>query len=362
MYIQSLELKDYRNYEQLHISFDPHVNILYGDNAQGKTNILEAIFLSATTKSHRSAKDKELIRFGQEEAHIRSFISKDDVVHKIDMHLKKRGSKGAAIDGLTIKKSSELFGMCNLILFSPEDLSMIKNGPMERRKFMDTELCQLDRVYLKYLAKYNKVLFQRNHLLKQINYNKEKIEMLDVWDEQLVQYGTYIIERRKEFIEDINSIVYEKHRQMTGNQEELVLEYEWNVSEQEFLTMLRGKRESDLKNCSTSVGPHRDDIRFLSNGIDIRRFGSQGQQRTTALSLKLSEIEIVKRKIKENPILLLDDVLSELDSNRQNYLLNNIKDVQVIITCTGLHEFVTNRLTINQVYEVVHGTIKRIEK
>ena len=153
MYIQSLELKDYRNYEQLHISFDPHVNILYGDNAQGKTNILEAIFLSATTKSHRSAKDKEMIRFGQEEAHIRSFIAKDDIVHKIDMHLKKSGTKGAAIDGLTIRKSSELFGMCNLILFSPEDLSMIKNGPMERRKFMDTELCQLDKVYLKYLAK-----------------------------------------------------------------------------------------------------------------------------------------------------------------------------------------------------------------
>lgn len=362
MYIQSLELKDYRNYEQLHISFDPHVNILYGDNAQGKTNILEAIFLSATTKSHRGAKDKELIRFEQQEAHIRSFISKDDVVHKIDMHLKKRGSKGAAIDGLTVKKSSELFGMCNLILFSPEDLSMIKNGPMERRRFMDTELCQLDKVYLKYLAKYNKVMFQRNNLLKQIYYDKEKLVMLDVWDEQLVQYGNYIIGRRKEFIKEMNSIVSEKHRQMTGNQEELVLEYEWNVLEEDFFKILQDRRDTDLKNCNTSVGPHRDDIRFLSNGIDIRRFGSQGQQRTTALSLKLSEIEIVKRRIKENPILLLDDVLSELDSNRQNYLLNNIKDVQVIITCTGLNEFVTNRLHINQVYEVVHGTIKRIEK
>lgn len=362
MYIKSLELQDYRNYKQLNITFDSGINILYGDNAQGKTNILEAIFLSATTKSHRGSKDSEIIRFSQDESHIRSYISKDDVTHKIDMHLKKNRSKGAAIDGITIKRSSELFGLCNIIFFSPEDLGIIKNGPSQRRRFMDTELCQLDKVYLQYLAKYNKILFQRNSLLKQIYYDKDKLNMLDVWDAQLIDYGSYIIQRRIDFIQKLNEIIYKKHKKLTGGAEEIVLEYERNVDSNSFSDILHAKRNIDLRNCNTSVGPHRDDIRFLVNGIDIRRFGSQGQQRTAALSLKLSEIEMVRKVIKDSPILLLDDVLSELDSNRQNYLLNNIHDVQVIITCTGLNEFVNSRLHMNMVYEVVNGTISKIEK
>lgn len=362
MYIKSLELQDYRNYEQLNIAFDPGINILYGDNAQGKTNILEAVFLAATTKSHRGSKDSEIIRFSKEESHIRSFIQKDEVTHRIDMHLKKNRSKGAAIDGITIRRSSELFGLCNIIFFSPEDLGIIKNGPSQRRRFMDTELCQLDKIYLQYLAKYNKVLYQRNSLLKQIYYDKSKLAMLDVWDEQLIEYGTYIIKRRIDFVKELNNIIQSKHKMLTGGAEEIVLEYEHNVETQAFANTLSSKRDLDLRNCNTSVGPHRDDIRFLVNGIDIRRFGSQGQQRTAALSLKLSEIEMVKKIIKDSPILLLDDVLSELDSNRQNYLLNNIHDVQVIITCTGLNEFVNSRLHMNMVYEVVNGTIKRIEK
>ena len=362
MYIQSLELKNYRNYEQLNITFDPHINILYGDNAQGKTNILEAIFLCATTKSHRGSKDQEVIRFQEEEAHIRSYICKDEMAHKIDMHLKKNRSKGVAIDGLTIRKSSQLFGLCNIIFFSPEDLGIINNGPAGRRRFMVTELCQLDKVYLQYLAKYNKVLMQRNNLLKQINYNKELLDTLAVWDLQLVQYGTYIIKRRSAFIEQLNEIIYDKHKQLTGGLETIRLSYDNNVTVEQFQQSLEEKRQQDLKNCNTSVGPHRDDIRFLVNDIDIRKFGSQGQQRTAALSLKLSEITIVQQTIKDSPILLLDDVLSELDSNRQNYLLNSIQDIQVIITCTGLNEFVNNRLHMDKVYEVVHGNINQVGK
>ena len=207
MYIKSLELQNYRNYEQLNISFNPKINILYGDNAQGKTNILEAIFLSATTKSHRGSKDKEIIRFNEDNAHIRSFISKNDVDHKIDMHLKKNKSKGVAIDGIPIHKSSELVGMCNIIFFSPEDLKIIKNGPSERRRFINTELCQLDKIYLQYLSKYNKILFQRNSLLKQLSFDNSQIDLLDVFDSQLFQYGKYIIKRRREFIGELNDII-----------------------------------------------------------------------------------------------------------------------------------------------------------
>ncbi len=362
MYIKSLELQNYRNYEQLNISFNPKINILYGDNAQGKTNILEAIFLSATTKSHRGSKDKEIIRFNEDNAHIRSFISKNDVDHKIDMHLKKNKSKGVAIDGIPIHKSSELVGMCNIIFFSPEDLKIIKNGPSERRRFINTELCQLDKIYLQYLSKYNKILFQRNSLLKQLSFDNSQIDLLDVFDSQLFQYGKYIIKRRREFIGELNDIILEKHKTLTGGLEKLYLEYECDVKEETFSDELLSKRKNDLKYLSTSVGPHRDDINFIINDIDIRKFGSQGQQRSATLSLKLSEIEIVKRKIHQSPILLLDDVLSELDSNRQNYLLNHIDDVQVIITCTGLDEFIGNRLSIDMVYKVVKGTVARIEK
>ena len=362
MYVESLELKDFRNYEELNITFGPHINILFGDNAQGKTNILEALYLSVTTKSHRGSKDKDMIRFEKTDAHIKTFLNKDDVTHKVDMHLHKKGGKGAAIDGLTVRRSSELFGLCNMIFFSPEDLSMIKNGPSERRRFLDTSICQLDKVYLTYLAKYNKVLYQRNQLLKQIYYDKSKLDMLPVWDEQLVTYGSYIIKRRASFLEELNEIIVKKHKQMTGGKEVLHVEYEPNTGMDVFRKNLEEKKDIDLKNCNTCVGPHRDDIKFLSNDIDVRLFGSQGQQRTTALSLKLSEIEMVKNNRKDAPILLLDDVLSELDMNRQNYLLKSLSDVQVIITCTGLNEFVNNRLKMDVVYEVTNGTVSKKER
>ena len=357
MFINSLDLKNFRNYDNLHIEFDSHINILYGDNAQGKTNILEALFMSATTKSHRGGKDKEMIRFSEDDCHIKTIVSKDDILRKIDMHLKRRSKKGIAIDGINIRRSSELFGLLNIIFFSPEDLSIIKQGPDKRRRFLDIELCQLDKIYLTYLAKYNKILFQRNNLLKQINYDRSKLDMLDVWDEQLVTYGSYIIDKRADFILNLNEIIREKHDKLTGSLEKISIDYEKSTESSSFAERLKTAREDDLRRYITTVGPHRDDMIFMTNDIDIRKFGSQGQVRSAALSLKLSEIEIVRSRIKESPVLLLDDVLSELDSNRQNYLLNNIDDVQVIITCTGLDEFVNKRLPIDRVYKVVEGTV-----
>lgn len=358
MIIKSIELADYRNYDFLTLQFDRGTNILYGDNAQGKTNILEAIYLTATTKSHKGSKDKEIINFEKEEAHIRTYIEKDDVETRIDMHLRKSKSKGIAIDGQKLKKAADLLGLCNVVLFSPEDLSIIKNGPSERRRFIDMELCQLDNFYLYNLNSYNKIVNQRNSLLKDMYMNPELRETLNIWDSQLVSFGSKVIERRKLFVDQMNEIIYNIHKKLSGDREELYIQYEPDVLIESFETKLKISQEKDIKLKQTTVGPHRDDISFLIGSVDIRKYGSQGQQRTAALSLKLSEIELVKKITKDTPILLLDDVLSELDSNRQNYLLNSIGDIQTIITCTGLEEFVNNRFEINKIYKVVSGIVK----
>lgn len=357
MFVKSLELCDFRNYSSLDISFSPGVNILYGDNAQGKTNILEAIFLGGTTKSHKGSKDKELIKMDKPEAHIRLLIDKDGFTHKIDMHLKRNKTKGIAIDGIPIKKSSQLIGLANMVFFSPEDLSIIKNGPGERRRFIDMELCQLDKVYLHNLTKYNKILNQRNHLLKQLGLNGNLLDTLCIWDMQLIDYGKAIVRRRAEFVEQLNDIIFDIHKRLSGGKEELFIQYDPNVLENQFENRLKTVQQKDMILKSTSVGPHRDDIQFTLKGIDLRKFGSQGQQRTSALSLKLAEIEMVKRVVGEKPVLLLDDVLSELDRNRQNYLLDSIKDTQTIITCTGLEEFVNNRMVLDQIYKVNNGIV-----
>ena len=357
MIIKSIELSNFRNYENLEIHFDHGTNILYGDNAQGKTNILEAAFLSGTTKSHKGSKDKEMIRFDCEEAHIRTVVEKNEKEYQIDMHLRTRGSKGVAVNKIPIKRASELFGILNIVFFSPEDLNIIKNGPAERRRFLDAELCQLDKLYLSDLTKYNKILNQRNKLLKDIYYRPDLMETLSVWDEQLLETGKRIIKRRKVFIEELNEIIGQIHSNISGGKEHLILKYEPNIDDIFFADELLKAKQKDLKLCQTTVGPHRDDMLFSVNDIDIRKYGSQGQQRTSALSLKLAEIEIVKNSIHNTPVLLLDDVLSELDSNRQNYLLNSISDIQTIITCTGLEEFVRNRFHINKVFQVINGEV-----
>lgn len=358
MFIDKLALNNFRNYDEEEISFSEGINILYGDNAQGKTNVLEAIYMTATTKSHRGNRDKEIIQFGFDEAHIRADIKKNDISHRIDMHLRKNKSKGVAIDMVSIKKSIQLFGLVNIILFSPEDLSIIKESPAERRRFMDMELCQLNKLYYSDLSSYNKVLNQRNNLLKQIAFNEKSRDMLDVWDEQLVRYGIKIISLRDNFINMMNEIMCEIHKSLTSGKEKIKAIYEKNTEEENFLEELQNKRQVDLKYQSTSVGPHRDDIMFLVNDIDVKKYGSQGQQRTAALSLKLAEIELVKKIINDNPILLLDDVMSELDSTRRDALLSYISNIQTIITCTGYDDFIKERINIDKIYKVSQGKIR----
>lgn len=361
MHIKSLELYNFRNYQSLNIDFSEGTNILYGDNAQGKTNILEAVYISSTTKSHKGSKDKDIIRFGEHEAHIRLYIQKEEETIKVDMHLRDNKSKGIAIDNKRIKKAAELLGLLNIVFFSPEDLSIIKNGPGERRRFADMELCQLDSFYLYNLNNYNKIINQRNKLLRDIYMKPELKETLYIWDSQLVSYGSKIIERRYTFAGQINEIISDIHQKLSGGTEKLVIHYEPDAEIEELEGKLIANQEKDIRLKQTSAGPHRDDFSFTINGIDIRKFGSQGQQRTAALSLKLSEIELVKKITKDTPVLLLDDVLSELDSNRQNYLLNNIGNIQTVITCTGLDEFINNRFMVNKIFKVINGTVTYME-
>lgn len=363
MIIKSLELKNFRNYDRLALQFGEKTNLFYGNNAQGKTNILEAIYLAATTKSHRMAKDRDLVRFLEEEAHIKLELVKHGVPTRLDVHLKKNKPKGIAINGIPIKKAAELFGYINVVFFSPEDLSLIKNGPAERRRFLDLELCQLDKLYLNALISYNKVLLQRNKLLKELAFRADLLDTLEVWDMQLIRFGTEIIRIREEFVKNLNTMIHPIHQAISVHQEELTISYEANVPKKDFAKKLQASKEADCRQKMTLHGPHRDDLGFViksqGTSIDVKRFGSQGQQRSVALSLKLAELELVKQISKDDPILLLDDVLSELDFSRQTHLIKAIQNIQTIITCTGLEDFANLNLPLDRVFWVSLGTVEQ---
>lgn len=352
MIIDQLELSNYRNYDSLKVQFGPSVNIIYGENAQGKTNLIEAIYMCATSKSHRLSKEKEIIRLGKEESTIHLSFEKDMVNETIDMGLSHKNTKKIAINKQPIRKLSELFGLLHVIMFSPEDLSLIKSGPKERRRFIDMELSQLNAMYMYYLGQYHKVLKQRNQLLKNSSDKDQTIALLDVFDEQMVTYGTKVMGLRDEFIEELNQIYSKKHWHLSGEREQVQLKYDRNCDVKGYEDQLIKRRDSDFRMKTTTLGPHRDDLRFDMEGIDLRVFGSQGQQRTAALALKLSEIELVKEKIKDTPVLLLDDVLSELDHLRQAYLISHLEEVQTFITCTGVEDFIKGQTGDYRLYHV----------
>ena len=359
MLIRQIQLNNFRNYESLVLPFSDGVNLLYGDNAQGKTNLLEAVFLSATTRALRGSKDKELIRFGCDEAHIGTQVVNNGCTHRVDMHLRRNKPKGVAIDEIPIRRSAELMGLVHVIAFCPDDLAMMKEGPAERRRFLDMELCQMDPIYCSNLINYNKVLQQRNNLLKQIGNDPSLKDTVSVWDDQLVRYGSDIIRRRRSFVEELLPVVKEKHSLLSGGCEDLVLSYAPNVTEDMYAEKLIRGLDHDLFMKATGTGPHRDDIEVTVNDRNVRLYGSQGQQRTAALSMKLAEIDLVRKRVGESPVLLLDDVLSELDRKRQLQLLSEINDLQTIITCTGMEEFVQLRTPTDSIYRVEAGTVQK---
>ncbi len=350
MNIESLDLKNYRNYEELHLSLHEHVNIFFGDNAQGKTNILEAVYVCAMGRSHRPGRDCELIRFGCEESHIRTRLRKRQQPYTIDIHLKKNTSKGIAINGVPIRKLSGLFGVVNVVCFSPEDLDIINDGPSARRRFINMEMCQLGSLYVRELISYNEALEQKNNLLKGIDHHPDWKDTLDIWDMQLARYGDEIIRYRRAYIDELNGVVRDIHSDLTGGREDIELVYEPNN--------IRNMRDEELRRKTTLSGPHRDDLGIYADRIDLRRYGSQGQKRTAALSLKLAELELVRKKTGDQPVLLLDDVLSELDQGRQERLLESIRDTQTIITCTGTEGYINGGLKADRIYRVTEGTVE----
>lgn len=355
MYIQELALNQFRNYDQVHIKLDKGINIFKGDNAQGKTNVLEAIYLCATARSHRTSQEKEVIKWNEEAAHITIDVQKRTFNDKIDFHLTQKG-KAVAINKLPIAKLGELFGTLTVVMFSPEDLQLIKKSPKERRRFIDIELCQFNKLYYYALKQYYKVLKQRNNALKQYAHKPDS-EMLDIWDMQYVEYAKEVIERRSDFIKEINEVAKKIHSDISGGKEDLEVVYEPNVMASGIEEKVARYRQKDIMTQSSSVGPHRDDLKFLINGMDVKVYGSQGQQRTVVLSMKLAELRLMQENLGEAPILLLDDVLSELDDNRQRYLFSYTENIQTLITCTGVEQSVWNRQKIGKLYNVVRGNI-----
>ncbi len=357
MIIKQMYLKQFRNYKEIVIDFDEKMNIIHGDNAQGKTNILEAIYLCATSKSHRTHIFRELIQMGCDEGHITLKVEKDQEIFTVDVHLLKSNKKQIAMNKLPIKKIDELLGHIHVIMFSPEDLSLIKSGPKARRRFIDLELSQFDSTYYKYLHQYHHLLKQRNALLKQCQKgkNRELKDQLNIWNLQFIEYGSKIIHYREKFIQDLNRIYQKRHYDISGQKEKIQLVYEKNTSIDEFEEKLSGMTERDIRFGSTTVGPHRDDLLFELDGVDLRKYGSQGQQRTAALSLKLSEIDLVIEQKNIYPILLLDDVLSELDAHRQVYLMEHLSDIQTFITCTGVEDFIKKNKQHKSFFHIKSG-------
>jgi DNA replication and repair protein RecF len=340
MIIKKLKVINFRNYKEESIQFSPGLNVLTGKNASGKTNLLEAVYLGAIGKSPRTQQDKEMINWGEEYLYAGIELQGKYRAHKVEIHIDNHSAKRIAIDGLPIKKLGEIMGVLNVVYFSPDELKMIKESPRERRRFMDISLSQQKKKYFYNLQRYNKALDQRNKLLKTARTIEGLKDMLAVWDIQLAAVGAEIISDRLIFLEKLSVHAAREHDRLSSGREELLLRYESDAIEEtsDIKKQLMLRYESDIEKDYalryTSSGPHRDDIKITLNGTDVRKFGSQGQQRSAALSIKMAEISQFEEETGEKPILLLDDVLSELDEGRRVELLNAASGVQTILTCT----------------------------
>lgn len=343
MYIKSFRGKNYRNYKDVDIVLSKGLNIFLGENAQGKTNFAEALYFIGTLKSHRTSRNKELIRWDEKDTYIKAVISGTYREDTIEVFISLNEKNYVKINGIKATKATDVLGRLNIVMFSPEDLKLVKEGPSVRRKFIDFELCQIRPKYHYLINRYNKILNQRNNILKTLQFSKDMEDTLDVFTEQLVEIAVEIIFMRNNFLKEVAGIAYEIHSKITNGLEKLEIKYLCDVEsfnsrekvKSDLTSKLNSKRLSEIKKGYTLVGPHKDDILIKVNSIDTRIFGSQGQQRSAALSLKLSEIEIIKSIKGEYPILILDDVLSELDEKRQKYLINNLSHLQTILTCTS---------------------------
>lgn len=369
MFLKKLSVRNYRNYDTLELNTDSNVNIFLGSNAQGKTNLLEAIYVLALTKSHRTFQDKELIGWNAESAYIAAEIDKKYGACKLELSLSTKG-KRVKINGLEQRKLSQFIGALNIVMFAPEDLEIVKGSPGIRRRFMDMEIGQVYPSYLYDLSQYQKTLQQRNNILKNAFKAPLDLDMLAVWDEQLVTYGVKIMKKRQNFIVKLQKWAAQIHSDITNGSEQLKVTYCPSFTDSEeideavvfeqFMVKLSKIRDQEMRRGATLLGPHRDDLLFFINGKEVQTYGSQGQQRTTALSLKLAELELMYEEVGEYPILLLDDVLSELDEYRQTKLIQTFQSkIQTFITTTGLESVHLDQLNNASIFHVNSGSITK---
>lgn len=358
MYIKRIKLNNFRNYKEQQIELNNEINIFFGENAQGKTNILEAVFLCAIGKSFRAKKEKELILLEENNSNIEIEYEKEDRYGNIKIEINDK--KNIYINGIKQSKLSDILGKINIVMFSPDDIEILKSGPAKRRRFLNIMISQLRPQYVYYLNMYLKTLEQRNNYLRQIANENKSEELLDIWDEKLVEYGIKVFEYRNEFIGKIKEKIKNIHNNITEGKEELKIKYISDCENKEkYLEELKKSRKSDIERGHTLKGVHRDDIYFFINKKQVNIYGSQGQNRTVILSLKLSELEIIKDEIGEYPILLLDDFMSELDKKRRENFLKSISNTQILITCT--EEFtISNKMC--KTYHIENGNVEKTSK
>lgn len=350
MWINKIKINNFRNYNKEEIKLEKNINIFYGENAQGKTNIIESIFLCSMGKSFRAKKDREMILLDKEKAIIEVEFEKSDRKGKIKIELSNK--KSVYINGIKIKKLSELLGTLNVVIFTPDDINILKGGPQNRRRFLDIMISQLKPNYMYNLNLFLKTLEQRNNYLRQIREENKKEELLEIWDEKLAEYAINIYNYRKEFINKINNKIKNIHDEITENKEEIEIEYITEcINKEEYLKLLKQRRKLDIIKGFTTKGIHRDDFVIYINKKRLDIYGSQGQHRTSILSLKLSELNIIEEEIGEKPVLLLDDFMSELDEKRRSHFLNKIEKTQVIITCTDKIDIENKNILIYNVKE-----------
>lgn len=362
MRINEIILQNFRNYVNLELEFDSSRNIIVGENAQGKTNLIEAIYMCAFSKSFRTNNAAEMVGFDSEIGRINAEIVSEDIEKNLNISINRKGKKMIMRDGKVVRRTADLLNNLVVVIFSPDDLRIIKDSPEKRRNFVNRELSQLRPNYYDNLHKYNEALKQKNSILKSGNIDEY---VLDAYDDQIARAGYNIIKYRREFINELSKKAAEVQSFISQNREELTITIDESISAnnvEEMFQSLKDSRDRDIYYGNASSGPHRDDLIFNINGKDAKKYGSQGQQRTIALSLKLAEIKIARDILGESPILLLDDVLSELDLDRQSFLINEIDDVQLFITSTEVHPLILEKMHDASLYRVEAGNIVKIKR
>ena len=366
MHVENIRLINFRNYYSLNIDLNKKTNIFIGKNAQGKTNLLEAIYICATGRSFRTNRDKEIINFNKNEAYVGAQMNIGRFDKFIEIKMERDKTKRIRVNKTELKNYKELYSGLNVVVFSPEDLKLVKEGPGERRNFLDMEISQIKPVYSYNINRYNKILFQRNNLLRSNKFQKNIKSLLEIFDIQLAKIGTDIIIERNKYIDELSKISNITHNKITLSNENLELKYISNIEildnklemEKNYIDKLNKNIDKDIDSTSTGLGPHRDDILMTINNKDLKTYGSQGQQRTVVLSIKLSEVELIKKERGIYPVLLLDDVFSELDEERRKYLIHSFKDMQTLITVTDAIDLKEMNNIEKSIFYIENGNLK----